>query len=163
MSDDHDIEGPLCLSGFEIPPDWLDYNGHMTESRYLSLCSIATENVFRYMGIDAEYRAVSGSYFTLETHLTHLGELRAGDRVDAETQVLGADEKRLHLFHVIRRQGEQHPVASGEQMLIHVAVATGRSGPVEAKARERLSALKDHHARLPIPDRAGASIRMRTK
>lgn len=145
----------------QIPSDWIDYNGHLTESRYLQLCGIATDNLLTYAGIDAEYRSKFGSYYTLETHLSHLGELYAGERVQVLTQVLGADDKRLHLFHVLTREGDEKPAATGEQMLIHVKTGSGRSGPAQGSVRDRMVELARMHAELPRPERAGASIRLR--
>ncbi|WP_461195540.1 3-hydroxyacyl-CoA dehydrogenase NAD-binding domain-containing protein [Bradyrhizobium sp. UFLA06-06] len=145
----------------QIPSDWIDYNGHLAESRYLQLCGIAADNLLNFVGIDSEYRSKFGSYYTLETHLSHFGELYAGDRVLVLTQVLGADGKRLHLFHVLKREGDEKPAATGEQMLIHVKPDSGRSGPVQGTVRERMLELASLHADLPRPERAGASIRLR--
>ena len=64
---------------------------------------------------------------TAETHLSHLGQLHAGDEVTVTTQVLGADEKRLHVFHTILG-GDGEPAATAEQMLLHVDAASGRVG-----------------------------------
>lgn len=79
----------------------------------------------------------------------------AGDRVQAATQVLGFDDKRLHLFHVITRIGENSPVATGEHMLVHVDAVAGRASPVRDGVRERVQALAAAHARLVRPVRAG--------
>ncbi|KRP93402.1 hypothetical protein AOQ73_24310 [Bradyrhizobium pachyrhizi] len=145
----------------ELPSDWIDYNGHLTESRYLQLCSIATDNLLDHIGIDSDYRSDQGSYYTVETHLSHLGELYAGDRVQALTQILGADDRRIHLFHVIAREGDEKPAATGEQMLLHVATCSGRCGPAQDSVRVRLLELARLHADLPRPARAGSSIRLR--
>ncbi|WIW50262.2 3-hydroxyacyl-CoA dehydrogenase NAD-binding domain-containing protein (plasmid) [Bradyrhizobium sp. 62B] len=153
--------GPLAAPTVQMPSDWVDYNGHITENRYLSLCGLGSENVLHHVGIDAEYRAKYGSYFTVETHISHLRELHAGDRVQVHTQIISADDKRLHLFYVIVREGEKAPAATGEQMLLHVAAGTGRSGPVQGDVRERVMKLALLHAELPRPERAGASIRLR--
>ncbi|RZM98041.1 carnitine 3-dehydrogenase [Bradyrhizobium genosp. SA-3] len=153
--------GPLQMATLQLPSDWLDSNGHITEMRYLEICGYAGSNLLRYVGSDAEYRSKCGSYFTAETHLTHLRELYAGDRIQVLTQVLGADDKRLHLFYVITREGDERPVATGEQILIHVDAHTRRSGPVKGRMRERLLELARLHAQLPRPERAGASIRLR--
>src|SRR5712691_11750761 len=58
-----------------VPADWIDYNGHVHESCYLQLFGDATDALLGGLGIDAGYLASSGSYFTAETHLSHLGEL----------------------------------------------------------------------------------------
>lgn len=153
-----DGHGPLALYSREIPPDWIDYNGHVTESRYLDLLGEATDALLRYIGVDSSYVGSGGSYYTVETHISHLGQLYAGDRVQAATQVLGWDEKRLHLFHVITRIGEETPVATGEHMLVHVDAAAGRASPVRDGVRRRVEALASAHAGLPRPGRAGRRI-----
>jgi carnitine 3-dehydrogenase len=151
--------GPLRTRR-DIPPSGIDGNGHAAESTYLQLCSDATGNLLRHVGIDGEYRSHCGNYFTVETHLAHFGELRAGDRVNVLTQVLAVDEKRLHLFHTITRDSEDRPAATGEQMLIHVDAARRRSAPVKGHVRACLLELARLHAKLQRPERAGASVRM---
>ncbi len=147
-----------ALHAARVPAAWVDYNGHVHESRYLQLFGDATDALLRRLGVDAAYLASGGSYFTVETHLSHLGELHAGDAVHVTTQVLGSDEKRLQLFHTLRRDGEDAPLATAEQMLVHVDSATGRAGPVGAGLRERVSSLTEAHAALPRPERAGRRI-----
>jgi len=150
--------GPLRLFSREIPADWIDYNGHVTEARYLDLLGDATDALLRYLGVDAGYLEAGGSYYTVETHISHLGQLYAGDRVEAITQVLGWDDRRLHVYHVIVRQGDEEPVATGEHMLIHVDAAEGRASAVRDGVRSRVAAVADAHATLPRPVRAGRRI-----
>jgi carnitine 3-dehydrogenase len=149
---------PLILYSREIPPGWLDYNGHVTESRYLQLFGDATDALLRYIGVDSAYLDADGSYYTVETHISHLGQLYAGDRVKVTTQVLGWDDRRLHLFHALLRASEHDPVATGEHMLVHVDSGAGRASPVRDGVRERVAALAEAHAALPPPGRAGRRI-----
>lgn len=171
-----DGRAPLRLLAREIPPSWIDYNGHVHESRYLQLFADATDALLRALGVDAHYVEQGGSYFTVETHLSHLRELVAGDRIEVLTQVLGADEKRLHLFHSIVRHGAAGRAASpasgsggspsapgdcfatAEQMLVHVHTAEGTVRPASGEVRERVEALAAGHAKLPRPERAGRRI-----
>jgi carnitine 3-dehydrogenase len=153
-----DGSGPLRIPTVEIPADWIDIHGHVNESRYLELCGMGTSGLFRWIGIDGAYRSNCGSYYTLETHLSHLLQLNAGDRVQVLTQVLGANEKCLHIFQVLTRDGEERPAVTSEQMLIHVNAAGRHSGSVQGKVRERVLALARLHAELPRPERVFASI-----
>ncbi|WP_316399355.1 3-hydroxyacyl-CoA dehydrogenase NAD-binding domain-containing protein [Bradyrhizobium sp. 33ap4] len=146
--------GPLRTPMLEIPSSWLGYNGHVTGRCDLQLCGYAKENVLNHIGIDDEYMATSGRYFSAETHLSHIRELYAGDRVEVITQVLGADDKRLHIFHAVMREGDDGPAATGEQVLVHITAGSGRSGPVCGQVRERVVELARLHAQLPLPDRA---------
>lgn len=150
--------GPLRIPSRQIPPEW---NGDVADCHYLQLFGIATDNLLCYIGVDAEYRSNSGSYRTVEMHLSHLRELYAGDRVQVLTQMLGADDKRLHLIHVLTREGDEKPAAMGEQVLVHVNTGSGRCGSVRGNVRERVLALAQLHAELPRPERSGATIGLR--
>lgn len=144
-----------------VPPEWVDYNGHVHESRYLQLFADATDALLSSVGVDADYLAGGGSYFTVETHLSHLRQLVAGDRVEVTTQVLDSDDKRLHVFHVLLRDGDAEPVATAEQMLLHVDTKNGRAAPARDPVCERVAELTQRHAELPRPERAGRSIGVR--
>ena len=149
---------PLSLLERVIPPEWIDYNGHVTESAYLQLFGDASDALFRHIGIDAGYRERNGSYYTVESHLSHLRELFAGDHVAMTTQLLGSDAKRIHLFHVLVRAGEDAPIATAEQMLVHVDAIGGRTSAVHDGVAERLAHLVATHAALPRPERVGRAI-----
>jgi carnitine 3-dehydrogenase len=148
-------------SSRRVPAEWIDYNGHVHESRYLQLFGDANDALLSAVGVDAGYLAGGGSYFTVETHLSHLRQLEAGDRVHVTTQVLDADEKRLHLFHVLLREGEADPIATAEQMLLHVDTESGRAAPAREPVRARVAELTERDAALPRPERAGRSIGVR--
>jgi carnitine 3-dehydrogenase len=150
--------GPLRLPARRVPPEWVDYNGHVHESRFLQLFADATDALLGAVGIDAGYLAHGGSYFTVETHLSHLRPLEAGDRVYITTQVLDSDEKRLHVFHVLHRDGQADPLATAEQMLLHVDTASGHAAPSREPVRAQVAELTRRHAGLPRPERAGRSI-----
>jgi carnitine 3-dehydrogenase / betainyl-CoA thioesterase len=141
-----------------VPAEWIDYNGHVTESRYLELAADATDALLARLGLGPEYIESVGSYYTVETHICHIGQLHAGDHVTVVTQVLGGDEKRLHLFHEITARGAQAPAATAEHLLLHVDAASGRVGPVRGVVRERALAVIAEHASLPRPARAGRRI-----
>ena len=136
----------------------MDYNGHAHESRYLQMFGDATDALLLMAGIDSAYLARTGSYFTVETHLSHLREASAGDRLAVVTQVLGCDPKRLHLFHSLQRSDTNELVATAEQMLLHVSAGTGRAGPAGAEVLERVRAIAAAQSALPRPERAGRSI-----
>lgn len=144
-----------------VPPEWVDYNGHVHESRYLQLFADATDSLLSALGVDADYLESGGSYFTVETHLSHLRQLEAGDAVHVTTQVLDADDKRLHVFHVLLREDESDPIATAEQMLLHVDTASGRASASREPVRARVAELTQRHAELPRPERAGRSIGVR--
>ena len=143
-----------------IPDEWKDHNGHMNESRYLECFTEASDELMRVMGADMNYIRNGKSYFTAETHIRHLDEARAGQRVAADTQVLKAG-KKLHLFHFLRRiEKDKQPrlLATGEHLLLHVDLKTRRvcdpSGEVLRKGEE----LTKMHSSLPRPQGAGRAV-----
>jgi carnitine 3-dehydrogenase len=145
-------------SARRVPPEWVDYNGHVHESRYLELFAEATDALLGALGVDADYLSGGGSYFTVETHISHLRQMEAGNVVHVTTQVLDSDEKRLHLFHVLLRDGEADPLATAEQMLLHVDAKSGRAAAAREPVRGKVAELTQQHGSLPRPERAGRSI-----
>ena len=119
-----------------VPASWVDYNGHVHESRYLQAFSDATDALLGTLGLDP----AAGSYFTVETHLRHLLTLHAGEVFRVTTEVVGVDEKRLRLSHALHRGTDV--VATAEQTLVHVDVASGRAAPVGQAVRERIEQLR---------------------
>jgi carnitine 3-dehydrogenase len=147
---------PLVLAQMQVLPGWIDYNGHMTESRYLFAASETTDAFLRLIGADMEYVAGGHSYYTAETHIRHLGEARLGDRLTGTLQLLAADEKRLHLFVQILH-GDR-VVATIEQMCLHVDMKAGKTCPAAPAVLARLTPIALAHKALPRPEGAGRSI-----
>ncbi|MBK5932580.1 carnitine 3-dehydrogenase [Rhodovulum imhoffii] len=152
----HDADKPLVLVERAVPVDWTDYNGHMTEARYLHVFANATDRFMEMVGCDAAYIASGCSFFTVETHLRHVAEIRAGARIRVETTCLGAAGKKMHLFHAMYTGDTL--LATGEHLLVHVSLQTRRAAPPIPRVAERLSQLAAAHARLPRPDAVGQAI-----
>ena len=136
-----------------VRPEWIDYNGHMTDSRYLQVFGDATDTLLRHAGVDDAYRASGRALFTVESHVRHLAEARALEPVYVTTQVLELDEKRLRLFHSLHRRGDDALVATAEQLYLHVAA--GRAAPMAADVRAKLEQVHAAQAHLPLPAAAG--------
>jgi carnitine 3-dehydrogenase len=159
-SGDGQVSAPLRLQELRVPPDWIDYNGHAHESTYLRATGDATDALLSRLGVDGAYLERVGSYYTVETHLRHLGQATADDRLYVTTQVLGADEKRLHVFHRVVRAADDAVLATAEQMLLHVDTSRGRAAPADPEVLERVRALAGAHARLPAPEGVGRRIEL---
>lgn len=144
------------LVRLQVLPAWIDYNGHMTESRYLFACSETTDALLHRIGVGPDYVASGFSYYTAETHIRHLGETKVGDWLTGSVRVLMADAKRMHLFVTLRR-GDQL-VATLEQMLLHVDMAANRACPAPPQVLDRLLAIARAHATLPLPEGAGRRV-----
>ena len=149
------IDAPLALYQSTVPAEWLDYNGHMTESCYLLLVGNAADAFFRYVGIDEAYRAADRSLYTAETHLHHLREAVLGDRLRVPLQLLDVGPKSLHLFHAVHNEVTGQDVATAEQLLVHVDMASGRVVPMPEDLHARLLEIRAAHAVLPRPAAVG--------
>ncbi len=150
----------LQLHSGTISAEWIDYNGHMTEHRYLQVFGEATDALLAHVGVDAAYLAGGHSFYTVETHLQHLGEMKQGAAFRVETQVLAGDGKRLHVFHTLR-DGEGRIVATAEQMLLHVDTKAGRAVPASGAVAARVAALTAEHRQLAWPASARRHVGQR--
>jgi carnitine 3-dehydrogenase len=142
-----------------VDPAWIDYNGHMTEHRYLQVFGEATDAVLRRVGVDGAYVAGGSSYYTVESHLRHLGEARLGDTLHVRSTILSYDEKRLHLFHELHKSEGRALLATGEHMLLHVDKAAGRASAAPAGFLARLEAFAGAQTPAALPEGVGQSIR----
>lgn len=148
---------PLRLHRATVGGGWLDYNGHMTEFRYLQVMGDATDAFLIHVGMGPEYRAGGFSAYTVETHIRHLAEALGGERLTVETRLLGHDAKRLRLHHSVRR-GDGTEVATGEHMLVHVDSGAGKAAEMPAAIIAALDAVAAQET-APAPAHAGAGIR----
>ncbi len=153
------VAAPLRLFSGRVEPGWIDYNGHMTESRYLQVFSHASDALLALIGADTAYVARGHSYYTAETHIRHLRELPKDAAFYVTTQVLGADEKRAHIWQVLYRAADDVAGATCEQMVLHVDSTAGRTCPALPEVREKLDPIVAAHAALPWPEDAGRAIR----
>jgi carnitine 3-dehydrogenase len=151
--------GPLRLHETIVIPEWIDYNGHMTEYRYLEVLADGTDALLRHIGIDAAYVEGGHSYYTVETHLRHIDEAHAGDRLCVSTQLLGYDEKRLHLFHELHRADEELTLlATSEHMLLHVNREAGVTAVARPAVLDALRQIAEAQRGLDRPEAAGSQI-----
>ena len=150
---------PLVMAQMQVLPGWIDYNGHMTESRYYFANSETIDAFLRLIGAGMDYVAAGHSFYSAETHIRHLGEAKLGDRLVGTMQIISADEKRLHVFMRIEKDGA--PVATIEQMLLHVDMAAGKTCPAAQSVLDRLLPIAKAHTSLPKPEAAGRHVGQR--
>ncbi|WP_299691139.1 carnitine 3-dehydrogenase [uncultured Tateyamaria sp.] len=154
-----DVGGPIPTVQRTVPLDWTDYNGHMNEARYLQAFGDATDRFMALIGCDADYVATGGSYFTAETHLRHIDEVRAGARIEVVTQVLSGAGKKLHLWHEMR-QGDRL-LATAEHFLLHVSLETRKPSDPAPQILAALTRIAEAHAHLATPEGVGRSVGQR--
>src|ERR1700748_3586682 len=94
------IPAPFERYEGEVLREWIDANDHMNLAYYTVLFDYATDALFDAIGIGRQYKdSTNHGTFVVETHNLYERELLLGDRVRIATQILGSDDKRLHLGH----------------------------------------------------------------
>ena len=154
-----DVSGPILTVRRAVPLDWTDYNGHMNEARYLQAFGDGTDRFMALIGCDADYIATGGSYFTAETHIRHVDEVKAGAVIEIRTQVLAGAGKKLHLFHEMY-EGERL-LATGEHFLLHVSLETRRPSDPSDAILACLDRIAASHSALDVPEGAGRAVGQR--
>ncbi|WP_416686921.1 carnitine 3-dehydrogenase [Candidatus Pseudothioglobus sp. Uisw_041] len=145
------LSSPILTYVSKVPKEWADYNGHMTEARYLECFSEATTEMMSIIGADEEYILNIGSYFTVETHIRHLDEVQIGESIKAKTQVIFGENKKLHLFHWLNHE-DGRLLATAEHMLIHVDLKTRGASMPNDLVLKRMGLVYEAHKKLPKPE-----------
>lgn len=144
-----------------VPPEWVDYNGHLRDAYYGLICSYATDALMDQVGLDAAGRArTHGSLFTLESHIHYLHEVKLGADVQVQLHLLGFDAKRLHIFLKLVVPGRAEPVAVCEQMLLHVDMRGPRSAVFPADVLAQVQSIAAAHRALPVPVLVGKVMQL---
>jgi carnitine 3-dehydrogenase len=151
-------EGPRRLYETAIRPEWIDYNGHLTDFRYQHVFGDAVDVLFREIGVTDAYRAAGHAPYTVEAQVRYLAEVRQTDSVYVTVQVLDSDAKRFWLYLSMHRSSDARLVAVGEHLYLHVDAKAAKSAPMPADMQGKLAAMRDADARLPRPADAGRGI-----
>jgi len=153
-----DPSKPLRLIETKVSPAWVDYNGHMTEHRYLQVFGDTSDALLHLIGVDLAYVEAGQSYYTVETHIRHLGEAKLGQAIHSTCQILSVDEKRLHVFHTLYSTATGEALATAEHMLLHVDSKAGKAIPAPAAVFDKAKGIAQAHAVLAVPEGAGRQV-----
>lgn len=153
---------PIRSTAMTVEPQWIDYNGHLNVTWYQLFFSRAIEDVYTLLGIGEEYYARTNfSMFALESDISYLREIKQGDRVVVDSQILDHDAKRLHFFQTLIHADDHYVSATNESMQMHIDMAYRRAAPFPADLITKISACAAAQAELPRPETAGRRIGIR--
>ena len=158
-----DASEPLRMLELSVLPAWIDYNGHMTEFRYTQVFSDTSDRLLLMIGMDADYVASGGGYYTVETHIMQVDEIGVNKTIYSTSQVLLADAKRLHVFHRLHAAEDDRLLASAEAMYLHVDRKSGRVCEASPEVAAKAITIADAHAQLPRPEAAGRYVGQRER
>lgn len=137
-----------------VRPEWIDYNGHLSEPFYVMVFGFATTNLMDVTGIDERYRKETGcSLYTVEAHVRYLHEVGPDAELLVTTAVLSVGAKKVRLCHEMTVADTL--VATEELLALHVAshIDNARTTPFPEDIAVRLRKLL-----APAPDYVGRSI-----
>ncbi|WP_367046565.1 thioesterase family protein [Streptomyces sp. Je 1-332] len=153
---------PLPLLHRTVRPEWIDYNGHMSEAFYVLVFGYATDAMMIETGLHAGYRESTGcSLYTVEAHIRYLDDVAEGAHLAVRTRILGADAKKARFTHELYVVEEPEapvppdatPVSTTELLALHVDQNAGRTTSFPDPIRDHLTSLAE-----PAPEWAGRSI-----
>ena len=155
---------PLELATLTVLPEWIDYNGHMNVSYYVLAFDQGVDAFMELIGISpANIEQRQTSTFTLEMHVNFLHELRLGDPLRLNCQLLDFDTKRVHYFLHMHHAEDDYLAAVSEQIMVHVDLETRRSSEFPDDVRLALTNLMTAHHDLPRPEQSGSVIGIRRR
>jgi carnitine 3-dehydrogenase len=134
-----------------VRPEWVDYNDHMSDFRYVQVFGDATDALFRRAGVDEAYRKNGRTYYTVESHVKHLAQAKVNEHIYVTTQLLAVDEKRVRVFHRLHRVRDDAQIATAEQTHLHVDTVASKALSAPPAVRDKLEAIRRAHARLQVP------------
>jgi len=155
---------PLTVLRQTVPPGYTDYNQHMADGYYLVIFSDATTGLMDHIGLGpAEREATGHTLFTLEVHANYLREVKRGAEVRVNCQILGYDQKRLHLFLTMHLGDLPEAVATTEQMQANYDMKAGRTAPFLPEVMAKIEAIARRQGGLPRPAYVGRVIALPPK
>ena len=165
MLDRVDIEpvffAPFVSSLMRVEPAWIDYNGHLNMAYYNVLFDRAVDEVYELLGVGPSYlKRTNHTTFTAEVHVRYLRELHENDPVRVNFQLLDFDAKRIHYFETLLHAEEGWVSATAENMTLHVDTTAKKVAPFPDEVMRNLAAMKEAHAKLPLPEGVGRGIKM---
>ncbi|QVQ50339.1 thioesterase family protein [Spiractinospora alimapuensis] len=135
-----------------VQPEWIDYNGHLSEGYYVLIFGFATDAMMERIGLGPEYRERTRcSLYTVEAHVRYLRDIGVGDTAEVTTRVLGHAAKKLWFSHEMSVDGTV--VATEELLALHVDQSASRACPFPDGVATTLAGLRES-----APDYAGRKI-----
>ena len=140
----------------DVRPEWIDYNGHLSEAYYVLVFGHATDAVLHRLGMTPQYLTdTATSLFTLEAHVRYLDQVPPGARLEVRSQIIGTSAKLLRLGH--ERWSADRRRATEEVRAVHGDTAAGRASPFPDGLRGRIEAVA-----VPPPEHASRRIAVGT-
>ena len=146
----------------EVPPEFIDGNGHMNMARYTE---IGNEGLLRFLRlIGADVRALRARGFSVVASrqaLVYRHELLAGERVAVHAGLYAADGGRIHYFLYTVSLDHDRVACTDERLGVCLDLARRRSAPFPDDVPARLESARLAHAATGWAPELSGAIRIR--
>jgi acyl-CoA thioester hydrolase len=153
-----EFAAPFVSSLMEIEPAWIDYNGHLNMAYYNVLFDRCVDEAFLLLGMGPDYaKSRKLTTYTAEVHVCYVRELHLGSRIRCTLQLIEHDAKRFRFYQELHHE-EGWLAATAESLGLHIDMTGPRVTPFPEDIAGRFASMREAHAGLGMPERAGRSI-----
>ncbi|MCV6627110.1 MAG: thioesterase family protein [Cellvibrionaceae bacterium] len=134
-----------------VQPEWIDYNGHMSEAFYVLVFGYASDGLYAQLGLDESYRVSQRrSLYTAEAHINYLREVGLGGPLLVRSQLLERGGKTLRFCHTL--YSGDTLLAFTELLAVLVDTDSGRAVRFEQPLLGALEEMLSEHQRVELPE-----------
>lgn len=143
-----------------VQKEWIDYNGHMNVAYYVLAFDHATDALLEQIDLGVDYRTrEEKSVFVVESHISYEQEVEEEAPLLIKSRLLGADKKRLHIFHEMFHEVEGYRAATIEIMALHVDMKTRKTANFMGILEDKLAKWGEESLKEGWPTEAGRIIK----
>ncbi|WP_151114458.1 thioesterase family protein [Hypericibacter adhaerens] len=148
----------------QVPPGWIDYNGHMSLIYYPQAFEHAFSPIYEELALGREMIAATGiSLFTAEQHLTFKREVFSGDPLRITTQLIDFGGKSCQWIQAMFHAREGYLSSTCEHLMLFVDIKQRRAAEMPEAASRTLDRVLAAHRHIPAPAETGRHIAMRSQ
>ncbi len=161
------LECPFRSDGARVKNEWLDQNGHMNVAFYIASASDASFELIKQLGIDDKYRAQQkASFFTLETQIRYLQEVKENANLSFQARIIDANGKLFHsiwLHYAKEHNAPEYLAATSEWLYAYVDLENRKVVPYPEHIAHKINANKALCSKLKPVARQGEALRLKQK
>src|SRR5690349_25055283 len=116
----------------DVRPEWIDYNGHLSEAYYVLVFGHASDAAMVALGMTPEYLVQTRtSLFTLEAHVRYLDQIPPDARLTVRSSVIGLTGTLLWTWPEMWRDHRRRATELVRKVQFDTAAGRHRPFPAE--------------------------------
>jgi acyl-CoA thioester hydrolase len=135
----------MAEAGWEVDvaerPEWIDYNGHVTDAAYAAIAAEANEAALAAIGLSEPYRQATGrALYTARLEIDFRSEISATALLEVRSAVASIGRTSVVMTTKFRR-ADRSLAAETRHVYVHVDAASGDTIELSAAQRSALETL----------------------